>query len=364
MTVLSPIAPSSATSPAGGRTGVPLRLAAPAPAGGNHAGVVQRDAASGQLVFVGRSFKLLLPPTMPAPTTLPMPAVLEIGGGSAPAGAATARLLLRPAVTQATAGATSGQDIVANSVQRLAAGTIGAPAGGTPPAVRPPVAGPVAVAMQQPVASAARTPESAPVPKPDNAATASTTGAAASKIETPLAQRVPWHGIDLAKPTPPPPASAAPFVPVALSAAGPAPAAQRVAAGLAALIGAAREPTAAGKRSHPTLRVDALQAALAAVSLGAVADGGGALVIAIDDAPEEAGGGPSRRLVIEVELPHLGRIRLDGLADGGAFDLRVGNLPSEAEPGLEALWAGLCARTGLRGSLAVHARADGEEAER
>jgi hypothetical protein len=70
---------------------------------------------------------------------------------------------------------------------------------------------------------------------------------------------------------------------------------------------------------------------------------------------DEAGGaadGPPRRLVLEVTLPHLGRVRLDGLAEGGRFDVLAAPVPAAAQPGLRALWAMVRARTGLEGDLA------------
>ncbi|NBB69919.1 MAG: hypothetical protein GVY33_06285, partial [Alphaproteobacteria bacterium] len=76
------------------------------------------------------------------------------------------------------------------------------------------------------------------------------------------------------------------------------------------------------------------------------------LIVAVAEGDGDGPTAPPRRLVLEVELPHLGRVRLDGLADGARFDVLVAPVPEAARPGLRALWAMVRARTGLSGDLA------------
>ncbi|MFP4359900.1 MAG: hypothetical protein ACLFTG_04365, partial [Alphaproteobacteria bacterium] len=76
------------------------------------------------------------------------------------------------------------------------------------------------------------------------------------------------------------------------------------------------------------------------------------LVVALGPGDGDVPAAPPRRLVLEVELPHLGRVRLDGLAEGARFDVLVAPVPAAARPGLRALWAMVRARTGLAGEIA------------
>jgi len=75
------------------------------------------------------------------------------------------------------------------------------------------------------------------------------------------------------------------------------------------------------------------------------------LILAVGEGDGDDPTAPPRRLVLEVDLPHLGRVRLDGLADDGRFDVLAAPVPAEAQPGLRALWAMVRVRTGLSGDL-------------
>lgn len=94
---------------------------------------------------------------------------------------------------------------------------------------------------------------------------------------------------------------------------------------------------------------DGLPVALPAARLPGRGDA--PLVVAVGAGDGDDPVRPPRRLVLEVELPHLGRVRLDGLAEGERFDVLVAPVPAAARPGLRALWAVLRARTGLTGEL-------------
>ncbi len=156
-----------------------------------------------------------------------------------------------------------------------------------------------------------------------------------------------------------PPAEAQPprpiaFAPPPLSAA-PAPreavhVAERI-AGLAG-IGAARlgEPAA---HKLPAL-ADGLPVSVPAAAFAPKDGAARRIVLGIGEEAPDGPAGPTRRLVLEVDLEHLGRLRLDGLADQGRFDVLMANVPDEVRPGLRALWSLVVQRTGLAGDLEFH----------
>ncbi|TVQ34321.1 MAG: hypothetical protein EA356_10800 [Geminicoccaceae bacterium] len=78
------------------------------------------------------------------------------------------------------------------------------------------------------------------------------------------------------------------------------------------------------------------------------------IVLGVGAEAPEATDGPPRRLVLEVEFAHLGRLRLDGLADQGRFDVLMANVPDAVRPGLRTLWSLVAQRTGLNGDLDFH----------
>jgi len=134
------------------------------------------------------------------------------------------------------------------------------------------------------------------------------------------------------------------------------PVAGRVAEQLATLAGLkAPDPSPPGAAKLQVF-ADGLPVALAGAAQP-LADRAQPLVVALGDGGRDESAAPPRRLVLEVDLPHLGRVRLDGLAEGAHFDLLVAPVPTEVQPSLRALWAMVRARTGLAGELAFPQRA-------
>jgi hypothetical protein len=138
------------------------------------------------------------------------------------------------------------------------------------------------------------------------------------------------------------------FTPPSLAEPAPPPVAARVAARLAELAGLGDGGHTA--TTKPATLADGGATALAAVRTTTAGDT--PLVVAVGHGAGDDPTTPPRRLVLAVELPHLGRVRLDGLADGTRFDVLVAPVPEAARPGLRALWALVRARTGLGGELA------------
>ena len=145
----------------------------------------------------------------------------------------------------------------------------------------------------------------------------------------------------------------APFTPAPLQASAPLPLPARpveVAERLARLAGLGIERDGA-KGVRLQVLSDGLPQALTAAELP-LQRTGARIVTAVGEEPEGAAGhGPPRRLVVELELATLGRIRLDGLADAGRFDVLMAPVPDHLRPGLRALWALVREHTGLEGDL-------------
>ncbi|MFW5679988.1 MAG: hypothetical protein ACOC3D_06945 [Pseudomonadota bacterium] len=151
-----------------------------------------------------------------------------------------------------------------------------------------------------------------------------------------------------------PPARPAAFAPPPLAVLPPSPALEAAAERVTRLAGLS--PTRLGEpAAHKLIALaDQLPVSVPAVAYG---PGDGALrrvVLGIGEEGAEGAEGPPRRLVLEVDLATLGRIRLDGLADQGRFDVLMANVPAEVRPGLRALWSMVTQRTGLAGDLDFH----------
>lgn len=143
-------------------------------------------------------------------------------------------------------------------------------------------------------------------------------------------------------------------MPPALVAAPPSPALAELARRLVHLAGLPAEDLGA-PRGQPLLTLaDHLPTSLPAAAFAPLAGALRRLVVALDDAPEASPDDPPRRLVVEVELAQLGRIRLDGLADQGRFDVLVAGAPDVLRTALGTVSATVSARIGLGGSLGFH----------
>ena len=268
------------------------------------------------------------PPAIPPPATAPsvaLPAGSALAGGSPPVAAPSAAVVSSP---------NSGPPTV-----------VAQPA--TPAAGLPSVAPAVAAPPLQSAAGAASVPSPAPTPQPAPALTTTSPSwqPGGWPAAAPSVPQAPAGGV-AAKPVA--------FAPPLLRLAAAPPEAVRVAERLAGLagIGAGRLGEGAGLKL-PAL-VDGLPVSVPAAVFMPKDGPLHRLVLGVGEEAPDGQAGPQRRLVLEVDLEHLGRVRLDGLADSGRFDILMANVPDAVRPGLRALWSLVAQRTGLVGDLTFH----------